>query len=80
MMEQSRVSEHPHQQRQSAAEAFVQSLEQLEAVLQPEAAKASDPSPAAPSAASPRPEANDLASAFEAAAADIEQYMNAHQP
>lgn len=85
------MSEHPHLQRQSAAAAFVQSLEQLEAVLQPEVAAASSPSPAAPSAAAPEPadpvgseagagaSTDKLARAFEAAAADIEQYMNARQ-
>jgi hypothetical protein len=84
------MSNHSHQQRQTATQNFMQALGQLESVLQAEAA--AEPAVTKPAAAEPTAAAQpaetptvdeaemptDLAAALEAAAADIEQYMNAH--
>ncbi|HEY9735348.1 MAG TPA: hypothetical protein V6D06_03665 [Trichocoleus sp.] len=77
------MTDHPRQQRQSAARDFMQSLGQLEAVLKTEAEAASTQPPPAPRpqpAAPPTPTApqSALEAALEDAAADIEQYMNTH--
>lgn len=78
------MPDHSRQQRQSAAREFMQSLGQLETVLQPEAnLSPTSPEPVRvprPVAPPPRPTRGatqtDLAAAFEEAAADIEQFMN----
>lgn len=87
------MPDHSSHQRQTAAREFMRSLGQLESVLQSEEA-ATPPSPkeapAAPKASlsqsprqsSPPPMDSDLdwESALAEAAADIEEFMNTHEP
>ncbi|MBD0268516.1 MAG: hypothetical protein ICV77_09500 [Cyanobacteria bacterium Co-bin8] len=84
------MSNHSHHQRQASSDEFMQSLGQLENVLkaesevEPPAAKpapaqltaSATPATAAPSAQTTASPQSDLEAALEAAAADIEQFMN----
>ncbi|MBD0337185.1 MAG: hypothetical protein ICV62_16985 [Cyanobacteria bacterium Co-bin13] len=84
------MSNHSRQQRQTATDAFMQALGQLENVLQAESEvepAVAKPVPTPPTASAqvdpsaqptalPQP---DLEAALEAAAADIEQFMNTHE-
>ncbi|MBD2258835.1 hypothetical protein [Pseudanabaena sp. FACHB-2040] len=83
------MSNHSHYQRQASSDEFMQSLGQLENVLKAEAeveppaptppaqpTASAPPAMAAPSAQTTASPQSDLEAALEAAAADIEQFMN----
>jgi hypothetical protein len=74
------MDHHLQQQRRAAADAFLESLDQMSLCFQPDAGEPADAEPATPAVADPTHAAEpfDL-DALEAAIADIEQFMQQRQ-